>query len=251
MDIVTTAFDYNSKRSTDDPYTDFADKVSTKYMVVFLVVAAFLVGTEQFLGRNIECWVSSQFTRQSDYVSFFYDYCWLTNTRRLNSNDNISDFEQGKILVYYQWVGFILIALINFYVAPTFILKTIIHNFDISLVKLSQIANTFNVSSDNQGRTKCVNSLTSSIVNYVAHSRNDKFTRSYIFIKFLFVVFNLAAIVFLASIFGSGYYFFGIRFLSKLLKSKEITSEIFPLETACEVTLFTQNREGSNKELVE
>ncbi|MEN2498872.1 MAG: hypothetical protein MHMPM18_003127 [Marteilia pararefringens] len=245
MDLITTAFDYNFRRSQEDPHTDAVDKFNSKYVVIYLAISTVLISADIFFGKPIECWVPEDFGK-SDYVSYIIEFCWLNHTRYVDPSSATYDLENSRNITYYQWVGFILIFLIGIYITPTFVWKALYHNLDVSMSHLCDLAAKYNISNNEKLRQDCVNQITSSLVKYLSYQKYNRFAWTFMAIKVLALMCSIFAILILCVIFGREYAFFSIRFLYLLANEQRIDSAVFPLETMCDIKLYVQNLNSSN-----
>ncbi len=105
------------KNPRDD---DFADRLSSRYTVIYLVVAAVLVSFRSYVGSPITCWAPVHF--HSSHKKFANSYCWVRNTYYLPWNKEIPrPHEERQMIGYYQWMSIILLAQAFFFYIPTVI----------------------------------------------------------------------------------------------------------------------------------
>ena len=65
-----------------------------------------------FSGKNIDCWDKSGGNEQFGKV--VNQYCWITGTHRLDTNDSANASNNEEIVhSYYQWIPYFLILLVN------------------------------------------------------------------------------------------------------------------------------------------
>lgn len=111
--LITSAS--KTRGSNDD---DFADRLSSRYTVVLLVVFAILVSMNQYVRNPITCWAPKHFTgAHSKYTT---NYCWIRNTYYLPWDAPLPrrhDYRQ--MIPYYQWIPFILLGQAIFFYIPT------------------------------------------------------------------------------------------------------------------------------------
>jgi hypothetical protein len=94
------------KATNDDEHSD---RLNHRYTVGFLLICAFIVTGSPFVFNRITCWVPAQFT--GAYLSYTNNYCWISNTYYIPSNDTIphSKFDRKQSEIgYYQWTPLIL-----------------------------------------------------------------------------------------------------------------------------------------------
>ena len=103
------------KNPRDD---DFADRLSSRYTVIYLVVAAVLVSFRSYVGSPITCWAPVHF--HSSHKKFANSYCWVRNTYYLPWGDEVPrPDEPRQMILYYQWIPFILLGQALFFYLPS------------------------------------------------------------------------------------------------------------------------------------
>ena len=96
----------------------FADRLSSRYTVVLLVVFAVLVSMNQYVRNPITCWAPVHFT--GAHTRYTTNYCWVKNTYYLPWNERIPRVEEPRQMIpYYQWIPFILLVQAMFFYIPT------------------------------------------------------------------------------------------------------------------------------------
>lgn len=94
------------KSKRDD---DFADRLSSRYTAFLLVIFAIIVSLHSYVGDPIKCWHPVHFT--GSHSKYTNSYCWVKNTYYLHFSEPIpAPGEPRKVIPYYQWIPFILIA---------------------------------------------------------------------------------------------------------------------------------------------
>ena len=111
--LITSA---SKTRSSNDD--DFADRLSSRYTVVLLVVFAILVSMNQYVRNPITCWAPKHFTgAHSKYTT---NYCWIRNTYYLPWDAPLPRHHGHRQMIpYYQWIPFILLGQAVFFYIPT------------------------------------------------------------------------------------------------------------------------------------
>ena len=113
MRLITTA---SKTRSSNDD--DFADRLSSRYTVVLLVVFAILVSMNQYVRNPITCWAPKHFT--GPHSKYTTNYCWIRNTYYLPWNAPLPrQHDHRQMIPYYQWIPFILLGQAIFFYIPT------------------------------------------------------------------------------------------------------------------------------------
>lgn len=111
--LVTSAS--KTRNSNDD---DFADRLSSRYTVVLLVVFAILVSMNQYVRNPITCWTPKHFT--GPHSKYTTNYCWIRNTYYLPWNAPLPrQHDHRQMIPYYQWIPFILLGQAIFFYIPT------------------------------------------------------------------------------------------------------------------------------------
>jgi hypothetical protein len=111
---------------------DFADRLSSRYTVVLLVMFAVLVGMNQYVRNPISCWAPNHFT--APHSRYTKSYCWIRNTYYLPWSSQVPPVAGGwpmaktkiphaerQMIPYYQWIPFILLTQAFLFYAPTMI----------------------------------------------------------------------------------------------------------------------------------
>lgn len=120
MDKLVGVLSGTSINSKNDD--DFADRLSSRYSVVVLVVFALVVSANHYIGSPITCWAPVHFT--GSHTKFTNSYCWVRNTYYLPFDQNIPrahEHDKRQMIPYYQWIPFILLAQALFFYLPTII----------------------------------------------------------------------------------------------------------------------------------
>ena len=114
--LACLVFQTSKVRSFDD---DFADRLSSRYTVVLLIVFAMLVSMNQYVRNPITCWAPVHFT--GAHTRFTTHYCWVKNTYYMPWKEEIPPDDQHKkqVLPYYQWVPIILLLQAVLFFTPS------------------------------------------------------------------------------------------------------------------------------------
>jgi hypothetical protein len=105
-------------RSRNDD--DFADRLSSRYTVVLLVVFAILVGMNQYVRNPITCWAPVHF--HGSHTRYTTSYCWVRDTYYLPWDERVPRANEPRQMIpYYQWIPFILLAQALLFYIPTVI----------------------------------------------------------------------------------------------------------------------------------
>ncbi|ESO00644.1 hypothetical protein HELRODRAFT_185762 [Helobdella robusta] len=118
VSIVTGAARTRSRN--DD---DFADRLSSRYTVVFLILFAILVSMGQYVRNPITCWAPKHF--HDSHTKFTTNYCWVKDTYYLPWDSNVkndeSHYEPRQRIAYYQWIPFILLGMAVCFFFPSLV----------------------------------------------------------------------------------------------------------------------------------
>jgi len=100
---------------------DFFDRLSRRFTVLILMVFSVAIGSKQYAGDPISCWMPAQFT--GSHVEYANHMCWLSKTYYLPWNDRVPHVndEIKTHLSYYQWVPFILLGQALMFYLPSLV----------------------------------------------------------------------------------------------------------------------------------
>ncbi len=88
---------------------DSTDRLSSKTTVIMLIMFTIIVSVGIWVGDPIKCWTPKHFTGNHD--KFTNSYCWVKNTYYLPFDEDIpKPHEERRVIQYYQWIPFILLA---------------------------------------------------------------------------------------------------------------------------------------------
>jgi len=247
MDLLSAAQEFSVLRGKSDSSIDATDRLTSKFIIIGLVVILVLVTNDAMTGSQIDCHPTDELS-SSDQSSFIIYYCWVNNTRSVLPGYPSHDTNHSHYITYYQWSTFIIIALIVIYLIPWVIYRSMLKHYDVSLSRLAAIASNYNISSNENTKGKAISDMAAHINSYLASNPSaNKYACLYLFIKFLNIATNIFAMVFLSLIFGPGYFLFFFTFMYKLIVQNSIKSQIFPVEVYCDFELYVQstNRDPS------
>ena len=102
---------------------DFADRLTHRHTVTILIIFCILVGSSQFVGSPIACWVPAHFS--GSMTSYTNNICWIANSYFVPL---VGEYHETKLpgpnepgrkhINYYQWVPFILVLMAALCYAP-------------------------------------------------------------------------------------------------------------------------------------
>jgi len=242
FEILSSVQEFASLRAKVDNSLDSTDKLTSKVNVLIYIVALIICTMEKLSGDPLYCFFNAEFVGTGQYTDYLLMSCYLHNTRYVPPGVNSYDVANSHAITYYQWFPFILIFLIALSIFPWVVWKSIQSNLDVSLARLSELAQDHNITADEKGRQKSITNMVSHINQYLVNNpHGNRFALTYIGTKFLNIVCQIVAIVFLCIIFGRGYLFFFFQFMYKLIVQNSISHRIFPTEVFCDFSILSQN----------
>ncbi|KAK0424989.1 hypothetical protein QR680_008967 [Steinernema hermaphroditum] len=112
---ISSVFD-NVKPKYDD---DVVDRINYFYTPFAIATVALTIALKQHVGEPLQCWIPKQFT--GAWEKFSENYCFVENTYYAPVDGRVPTDpleRQSNELIYYQWVPFILFALIFLFLFP-------------------------------------------------------------------------------------------------------------------------------------
>ncbi|XP_013415367.1 uncharacterized protein LOC106177207 [Lingula anatina] len=86
---------------------DYYDRLNHRYTALLLVVFGVLIGSKQYVGDPIVCWVPGVFT--GSHKEYANQYCWIKNTYFMPFEERIPGPSLPRAHIgYYQWVTLML-----------------------------------------------------------------------------------------------------------------------------------------------
>ncbi|VDO20424.1 unnamed protein product [Haemonchus placei] len=104
------------KSTHDDDSIDRLNYVTTIYVLLGFALTLF---AKNYVGEPMQCWVPNQWT--GTWEAFSESYCFVENTYFVpmnHSNLPPADTREGREMIYYQWVPFILSLMALFFYIP-------------------------------------------------------------------------------------------------------------------------------------
>ncbi|XGW19222.1 hypothetical protein V3C99_003226, partial [Haemonchus contortus] len=104
------------KSTHDDDSIDRLNYVTTIYMLLGFALTLF---AKNYVGEPMQCWVPNQWT--GTWEDFSESYCFVENTYFVpmnHSNLPPAHTREGREMIYYQWVPFILSLMALFFYIP-------------------------------------------------------------------------------------------------------------------------------------
>jgi innexin len=244
---------------------DFSDRLNHKWTVAFLLLFCILVGSSQFVGSPISCWVPAQFT--GAMTTYTNNICWIASTYYVPTdkflpNPSQTAIKQEHRINYYQWMPFILALMALFFYAPYAIWHVLSKPNGLDSRTLMKIVNAMDASSS-ESRDKTMRNAVRLIDRAIDYNRDyydmsrfgrlrRRITRCllptnrsgyyisalYIMIKFFYVA-NVCGQFFVLNAFmGPSFNLFGFQVIRDFWNGKDFwESERFPRVTMCDFTI--------------
>ncbi|XP_013415377.1 innexin unc-9 [Lingula anatina] len=96
---------------------DFFDRLNHRITSLILIVFAMLVGSKQYVGDPIVCWVPKVFT--GGHKKYANNYCWIKNSYFMPFEERIPNPELPRAHIgYYQWVALVLLLQALLFYSP-------------------------------------------------------------------------------------------------------------------------------------
>lgn len=220
---------------------DIADRMMYKATVFVLIVLTAFAVTHPVIGDNISCWSPAHFKKAwEDYTN---QYCWARSTYALPMDTAIPrghEVEKRNYMSYYQWVPYVMLALVGSCLLPIGIWRALNTGYGIDVnnvmecsEKLTQILHT---------DTKTVELYEAFVVTsfqrfFVFGRGRYKFslTLLYAFVKVLFIATIILQMVALSAFLGDSFYSYGINVITALTTSADWPQlPSFPRVTMCD-----------------
>jgi len=249
----------SSARVQDD---DFSDRLNHRWTVAFLLLFCILVGSSQFVGSPIACWVPAQFTgSMTTYANYI---CWIANTYYVPTDDYLPKPNEERVhrINYYQWVPFILAFMALLFYVPFAVWHVFSKPTGLDSKSVMKIIASMDASSsDSRDKTmrNCVRLIDRAIDysrDYYDSSRFGRCRRRitrcllptfrsgnyismlYIVVKVLYVVNALGQFLLLNAFMGQKFYLYGFDVIQDLVKGRDFwESHRFPRVTMCDFTI--------------
>ena len=168
--IVSAAPQARSKN--DD---DFADRLSSRYSVVILVVFALIVSANQYVGNPITCWAPVHFT--GSHTKFTNSYCWVRNTYYLPWDQRIPkahEEDKRQTIKYYQWIPFILLSQAILFYLPTVIWHGLNSKAGVDADNILECAHTFTRAEHVENRERTLMLLTNQMDRFLKSREQEE-----------------------------------------------------------------------------
>lgn len=239
----------DSTRVQDD---DFSDRLNHRWTAALLLLFCILVGSSQFVGNPIACWVPAQFTNSMTTYSNYI--CWIASTYYVPINKSLPMPVTPRTKInYYQWVPFILALMALLFYLPFSVwhLLSKPSGLDVKTV-MNVLKNTQDSSKSIENATRIIDkaiefrrenvntSRFRRIISCIIPSNRSGFyiSWSYILVKLLYVT-NVCGQFFLLNIFlGPRFNLYGFQVIDDLIKGRDFwESPRFPRVTMCDFNI--------------
>lgn len=239
---------------------DFADRLSRRQTIVLLIIFCILVGSSQFVGNPISCWVPAQFS--GAMTSYTNSICWIANTYYVPTDSSLPRPNEKREfrINYYQWVPFILTSMALLFYVPFAIWRLMSKENGVQTKSVMKMISSMD-QADPMAREKGINSVCKIIDHSIQINRDWSdgscfaqlrakmpWHRSsgvylcylYIFVKILYISNVTIQLLTLNYFLNSKYGIFGYEFLNDLWSGKNFwESSRFPRVTMCDFTIRT------------
>jgi len=241
---------------------DFSDRLNHRWTVAFLLLFCILVGSSQFVGSPIACWVPAQFT--GAMTTYANNICWIANTYYVPTKELLPNPNQPREhrISYYQWVPFILALMALFFYTPFVIWHVMSKPNGLDSKTIMKIVSSMDAaSSDSRDKTmrnavKLIDRAIDYSRDYYDMSRFGRLRRRitrcflptnrsgyylsmlYIIIKIMYAANVIGQFFLLNAFMGPKFNLFGFQVINDLLNGKDFwESERFPRITMCDFTI--------------
>ena len=158
-----------TKWSKDD---DFADRLSSRYSVIVLVILAITISMNEIVREPITCWAPVHFA--GSHEKYANSYCWVRNTYYLPWHEEVPrPHEDRQTIHYYQWMSFILLGQALFFYLPTIIWHGFNSKAGIDADNILETAQTLRKSEEEGERHRTLNLITNQMDRFLATRAKD------------------------------------------------------------------------------
>lgn len=242
---------------------DFADRLTHRYTVAILIIFCILVGSSQFVGSPIACWVPAHFS--GSMTTYTNNICWISNTYYVPTEGFLPKPNEERLfrINYYQWVPFILTLMAFLCYTPFAIWRVMSKHNDIQAKSIMKIISSID-QGNSEAREKSIRTVCKIIdrsieINrdwndvsvfgrirrgvgrcFLSKSNGSYITALYFIIKLLNIASVFGQFFLLNCFMGSRYHLFGFNVIQDLKDGKDFwESERFPRITMCDFTIRT------------
>jgi hypothetical protein len=243
----------NLKPKYDD---DVIDRLNYAYTSAFFVLLILVIGTKQYVGEPLQCWMSPEF--KGSWEKYIENYCFVENTYYVSFDDDRLPQENQREdveLLYYQWVPVLLIVQLLLFLTPkTFwgavswktglSVKALIGNLSHADRQKKILTSKKN---DEHSEARTIARQMREVIKFNSRrqdkflyifptgSRNNYFTFVYLFYKLLNVLNTGFQLWMMNKFLNTNYWFWGAGVLEDLLMGRDWKSSgTFPRVTYCD-----------------
>lgn len=254
-----------SARIQDD---DFSDRLNHRWTVALLLLFSILVGSSQFVGSPIACWVPAHFTgAMTTYANYI---CWISDKYYVPTSDYLTNKTHQTVINYYQWVPFILVFMALLFYAPFSLWHLWSRPAGLDAKSLMKIVSQAE-SASTETREKAIDSGVKLIDRVFYYSRDYDMSRFgrfrrrltrcllptfrsgnyistlYLVIKILYIINVITQFLLLSLFMGQNFLSFGIRVIQDIFTGNSFwESPRFPRVTMCNFTIRTLGENNHN-----
>ncbi|KAL6730245.1 hypothetical protein Aduo_001229 [Ancylostoma duodenale] len=224
------------KSTHDDDSVDRLNYVTTIYILLGFALTLF---AKNYVGEPMQCWVPNQWTGM--WEAFAESYCFVENTYFVPMNQSnlpAAHTREGREMIYYQWVPFILSLMAFCFYIPRGIWKIFSPYSGLALADLMTAARKSAKTGDEDKLIPCIATTlrkapTSTVLKYGSSLFN-----LYIVMKVLIFANLLLQFFFLNHFLGTEYTFWGAGILFDMIRGRQWQhSGHFPRVAFCDLTV--------------
>lgn len=131
----------NWSKLVGNDIVDWVDRLNHLYTVAILVVFAIFVGSSQYVGEAIHCYVDQTLNAAS--VGYVKSYCWVSNTYFTPIDGTFPEKieeRQSLEIKYYQWIPLILVFMAFLFKVPCMLWRLLNCYSGLNLEKIISLA---------------------------------------------------------------------------------------------------------------
>ncbi|CAD5206232.1 unnamed protein product [Bursaphelenchus okinawaensis] len=236
---------------------DVIDRANYVYTATMFGMFATITMAKQYVGEPLQCWIPPEF--KGWWEKYSESYCFVENTYYANIHEKLPDSKadrESRELQYYQWVGFMMIGQMIFFILPKAVwnslnlktglnIQSLISTSKLTLKKGNNAVIKDNTKDDIQKASEYMKTLhrfnkdrisTQSRKPLNAKFWNGYITKLYLLFKVINLFNSIIQLYALNRFLGPKYTFWGYGLLMDLLQGKQWQeSGHFPRVTYCDV----------------
>ena len=242
---------------------DFSDRLNRRWTVSLLLLFCILVGSSQFVGVPISCWVPAQFTgamtMYANHICWIADKYYIPAGSFMATTDRKEEFKYR--INYYQWVPFILVFMALLFYFPYQMWRLLSKPSGLDAHSVMKIMSSMDPSSPDS-RDKTMRNAVRLIDRAIMYRREydmsffgrlkrrisrcllpehrsgSYMSMLYIVIKVLYTFNAVFQFLVLSSFMGQNFYSYGFDVIGNMAEGKEFwESPRFPRVTICNFTI--------------